>query len=341
MSNSGNRTINVEYDNKEITVASEKDARSQQVTFKDDNGKSYTVSVAGYHALTGGYLDEYSPVDENERRALSGFKQQEINQKKAEAEAKAEREPENLVQGILHGIGYTAEKIGAGALDAVSDIGDLITGSALWLGGQALKYAPTINDNAKILANSASQDMLQRAENHFNATTLGDEWSESAESRYRVPDWYRTNIGQAATNFGAMIPAMASEIVTAGASPAGDALVAKAFTNQAALGLVSKPAQVANAIRTSLLTVKPSDVIFGLSATGSATKKGYAQTGDVVRSLSYGILNGIGEVATEKLFGGFGGTGIGADDAIFDIGKLASKIKGVANLQAQNSDKRC
>ena len=291
------------------------------------------VSYDAYNALISGDVENYNPTSNIEKKAIDSYKSF------VEEYAKEQREPENFLQGLVHGLGYTAEKIGAGATDAIADMGDLIIGSADWLAGKALTNMPG-SANFKALTNKLGQGFLDSAENRFSAKTLGDVWSESAESRYRVPDWYRTVGGQTATNFGALLPAMASEVVTMGASPAGDTLVAKAFTNKSALGLVSKPDKVANIIKTKLLTVKPSDVVFGLNATGSAAKEGFALTGDIGKSLNYGILNGLGEVATEKLFGGFGGTGIGADDAVFDVQKLASKIKGVSKLASTKYGKK-
>lgn len=263
------------------------------------------ISYNAYKAIENGTLGEYEPVNKSEKKAISDY------MTFIEDYAKKQREPENAWQGATHGVGYTAEKIGAGAVDGLSDAGNF-----LWAAGASILRPFTWGSWNKGLKDFADQ--------RLSAKSLGDVWGASAEERYRVPDWYRDYVGTTAQNFGSLIPAMAAEYFTAGASPVLESNIAGSVGMTTLKGGFSTAAK---AIAPKLIKPKVSDVVFGLSAAGSAAQSGYAQTGDTGKSLLYGVLNGLGEVATEKLFGGLGGTGIGADDLI-DL----SKIKGISKI---------
>lgn len=261
-----------------------------------------TVSYNAVKAFENGSIDSYVPVDKAEKKAIDSYVAF------AEEQAKKERNPKGFWQGLLHSIGYTAEKVGAGLVDGVSDAGSFV-------------LASTADSLRPITWGSWDDALKSYAEYQLEADSLGDMWDKSAESRYRVPDWYREWGGTTAFNFGSLIPAMAAEYFSASAAPTGEAWLAKT-----ALGGTAKT--TAKAIAPKLIKPKVSDIAFGLSAAGSAAKAGYAQSGDVEKSLQYGILNGLGEVATEKLFGGIGGVkGVDADDLI-DL----SKVKGISRI---------
>ena len=266
------------------------------------------VSFNAIKAINGNKLNNYKPVNNAEKKALADY------QKFAEEYAKKQREPESVPQGILHGIGYTLEKIGAGATDAIADAGDFLLGA-----GATLLRPFTWGK-----ANEAVKDY---ADYRFTAKTLGDVWDESIESRYRVPDWYRENVGTVATNFGGLIPATVAEYFSGGAAPSYETMLANS------LNASSKAYSTAN-IASKLIKPKASDTMFFLGAAGSSTKAGYAETGNAVSSISYGVLNGVGEVFSEKLFGGIGGTGIG--DELIDL----SKIKGISKIASNKYGKK-
>lgn len=281
---------------------------------KVDFGK---ISYDAYKAIESGTVDNYTPVNDNEKKAIDNYT------KFLADYAKEQREPEDFWQGLVHGAGYTAEKIGAGALDALLDAGNF-----LWAAGATIARPFTWGSWNKGVQDFASSKLSER--------NMGDVWSDSAESRYRVPDWYRYNVGQAATNLGAMIPAVVVEYFTASSAPAMDSILAKSLSGTANSSAIKK---VATTLSSKLVKPKASEVVFGLSAAGSAAQAGYAQTGDVGKSLNYGILNGLGEVATERLFGGFGGTGIGPDELI-DVSKYASKIPKIGKLATTKYGKK-
>lgn len=272
-----------------------------------------SISYNAYKAIENGNIESYEPANDSEKKAIGNYKSF------VEEYAKKQREPEGFWQGLAHGTGYTLEKIGAGAVDGISDAGSL-----LLAGGAHLGRLFTWGSWDKALKDYAG--------NQLAADSLGDLWDGSIESRYRVPDWYREYLGTTAYNFGSLVPALAAEYFTASASPLLETNLAGMAGKTALKGTVGSAAKT---ITSKLIKPKASDVVFGLSAAGSAAKAGYAQSGDVGKSLQYGVLNGLGEVATEKLFGGLGGTGIGADDLI-DLGK----VKGLSKIANNKYGKR-
>ena len=276
------------------------------------------VSYDAYQAVLNGTIENYSPTSESEKKSIENYK------KFAEDYAKEQREPEGFWQGLLHGIGYTAEKLGAGAVTGVYDIGRFANAG--------------VNKLLSIPAWGSAEDYFnETAKAALTHEGPGEKWDANIEGRYRVPDWYRENFGTVASNIGQLAIPIAAEIATAPAGGASPLLEAK-LAQRAAMGATAKSTigSVAKNLSTKLITPKASDVVFGLSAAGSSAKTGYRQSGDVNQALNYGILNGIGEVATEKLFGGIGGTPVGADDALVDL----SKIKGISKLASNKYGKQ-
>ena len=272
------------------------------------------ITINGYEAISNGKLDSYNPQNDEEKKTISEYT------KFAEEYAKKQREPENFGQGLLHSLVYTLENLGAGAVDGAMEVGRY--GGALF---QTVLRPFTWG--------SWNQRLKDATEELLSAPTYGDMWKENLESRYRVPDWYRNSMGSASYNVGSLAPALVAEVATKGASPL---LEQQAIANMA---MTATKGSVATNIAKSLIKPKTSDFMFGMSAAGNAASEGYKATGDIGKSLRYGALNGLGEVATEKLFGGIGGTGIGADEAI-DVGKALSKIKGVSKLASTKYGKK-
>ena len=276
---------------------------------KKDFGK---ISYNAHKALENGTIVNYTPVNDGEKKAINDYVSY------IEAYAKKQREPKDLGQGLLHGAGYTAEKIGAGVVDALGDAGAFI----LATGAKSL---------TPFTWGSWNKGLNDYAAAKLNEKSVGDMWSENIEERYRVPDWYRDYVSPTLTAAGAMIPAIIAEYYTSGASPLLDSQVA-ALSAMKTANTSSKALKVASNLKKS---VRTSDYIFGLTAAGSAAKEGYAISGNVNKALNYGVLNGLGEVATEKLFGGYAGTGIGAEkglDNIDDIVELSKTQKIIKNL---------
>ena len=278
------------------------------------------ISTDAYIALINNKLGSYTTKSEDEKKAITEYT------KFIEDYAKKQREPEDFWQGLLHGAGYTLEKLGAGATDFVSDMGNYI-----WATGATLLRPVTWGSWNKGLKDFAS--------NRLNSYTLGDLWSESAESRYRVPDWYRQVGGQTAEGVGALAVPMAVEYLTKGLAPTEGYTSAQLAKMSSRLSTAKNTTSYLSKFATKLAKPTTSEIIFGLGATSSATSEAYKQTGDLGKSYSYGILNGLGEMATERLFGGFGGTGIGPDELI-DVHKYISKIPKIGKLASTKYGKK-
>ena len=70
-----------------------------------------------------------------------------------------------------------------------------------------------------------------------------------------------------------------------------------------------------------------------MGAAGSATEDAYRRSGNIGKSLAYGTMSGIGEMATEKIFGGFAGTDIG--DSIIDFNIKNKALRKGVNLATE------
>lgn len=303
------------------------------------DGKEKTfgkVSLNTLNLIEGNGGFNFASIPEGERQAVRDYSKY-INANYGY------EEPDNFWE-YLEAAPYTIEKLGAGVAGGIEN---------LFYGGAAL-FGKGFTELSRGLDKVIPGDGSFITNTFDNGTkailgtkTVGETLSEDAESRFRVPDWYRQYIGSTAEGFGNLLPAMATEYFTAGASPLGDMALAKVFAQATA------KKTLVNTIKTSLTTIKPSDIVFSGSAMGSAAKTAYKQTGDVGKSLNYGILNGLGEFATERLFGGIAGTGIGAGgktvtsgsrilkildgaDDLFDV----TKIKGVSKLASTKFGKK-
>ena len=227
-------------------------------------------------------------------------------------------DPED-VWDYLSTVPYAFEKIGAGFVDAVFDVSDIAAGVVTKAG-------------AVVTWGSWEDKLNDLSDHYFSAETYGDKWSESVDSRYRVPDWAKEYLGPAAINFGSMLPSVIAEVYTAGASPALDMQLANTTGQSATKTALTKFAN-------GLVKPKASDVALFSTASSSSLKEKYKETGDLWGSINYGVLNGLGEVFTEKLLNGYGGTNIGADDALINIGntKLFKKLGTTKVGQALNN----
>ena len=281
---------------------------------KKDFGK---ISYDAYKAIENGTVENYKPVNDTEKKAIAEY------QKFVEDYAKKQREPENLGQGLLHGAGYTLEKLGSGAVSGLYDIGRFANA-----GFHKLLSIPAWGNVEKNLNETVDEALYHKGP--------GEMWDESIEERYRVPDWYRDNVGNTLSSIGQLAIPIIAEVATAPVGGASPLLEIKLAQSAAKAGIKGTVQSVAKNISTKLIKPKVSDAVFGLSAAGSSAKVGYRQSGDSGKALNYGVLNGLGEVATEKLFGGIGGTPIGADDELIDL----SKIKGISKLASNKYGKK-
>lgn len=248
---------------------------------------------------------------------------------KNNANKKASKSPTGKVLGT---VGYTAEKIAGGAADAVADVGDYALAGLHWAGGKAAEILLPENMEGAI-----TKKAKEAVDYRLNAKTLGDVALEDADKRFAdsVPKWYKEYIAPTAEAAGAMTPAIVAEVLTLGASPMLDLQMAKMATTTPKLGTTwnaTKNVLKQIATRPSSL-VKPSEVIFGTGAAASATKQAYGETGDLGKSVTYGLLTGLGEVATERLFGGFAGTEYG--EAVFEWTVKNKALRKLLNIGSE------
>ena len=229
-------------------------------------------------------------------------------------------------------LAYTAENVAAGGLGGIEKSGDWILGGAAWLGSKAADVV--VPDR---MGNAASDKLKRQSEFWINKETQGDKWSQSAESRYIVPQWIRDNLGTTATSFGEMIPSLAIEIYSGGTAPTKlDTIPYEMYKLWQGGSKSAKALNTAKQMVTRLTTFKPSDIVFGSSAAKSYAQSGLQMSGDIDKAMAYGALGGLGEVMTEKLDGGYAGTGIGADtvDSLIDFSK-SKYFKKLANTKIE------
>ena len=203
-------------------------------------------------------------------------------------------------KNVASNVGYSAEKLAAGTVDAVSDAGSYLLALSAMAGRPFTwgSWNDALKDSQKYYLDKASNGP-------------GDQWNENIEKRYKsVSNAYRNNIGNALYSIGNMAPAMIAEVATYGASPMLDMQLA----GKGAKAVASR------VLKGALKSIKPSDAMLFLSAAGSSAGEGYKMSGDADKAMTYGALTGLGEVFTEKLFGGIGGTGYG--DEIINLAKI-------------------
>jgi N12 class adenine-specific DNA methylase len=208
------------------------------------------------------------------------------------------------IGGVLLSVPYAVEKAGAGAINAVESVGEfLLASGARIIGSDMLGDVFFVPDSVSEKIRNYGGEILENK-------GVGERWSENIENRYAVHDWTRSNIGVAFEGVGNLIPAIASEIYTASASPMGDMWLAKyIFGKSPKLATTAnKVGSVANKVSK---VVSPSEVIFGLGAAGQSASEGYRISGDLSKSLDYGTASGLLEVAIERLSGGIAGTKYG------------------------------
>ncbi len=266
------------------------------ITPKSENGKiNYLVPTS-------------LNLTKNEQKVIGGYF------KYWEEEAKKEREPDGVWETITNTAGYTVENLLAGAVQGLEDASDWTFGTLF----QLIPSSSAIEAGEAILTDKDGED-------------LGTKWKNSIEQRYEVHDWVRENVGTATFALGQTVPALAIEYFTAGSAPNGELLAARLATG--GLGNATR-LSTAQKVLSNLAKPRASELYTFASAAGGATKAAYRESGDIDASIQYGVLNGLGEIATERLFGGIAGTGIGPDE-VFDVSKIKG-LKKIANTKIGN-----
>lgn len=228
--------------------------------------------------------------------------------KNSTAEESQPPKPKNTllgnIGGVILSVPYAVEKAGAGAINAVEGVGDFLLASGARIIGSDMF------GDVFFIPDSVSEKIRNYGSSVLESENLGEKWSKNIENRYAVHDWTRANVGTAFEGAGNLLPALATEIYTAGASPMGDMWLAKYIFGKAPklATTASKAGKVANTVTK---VVSPSEIIFGLGVAGQSASEGYRTSGDLSKSLDYGAVSGTLEVAIERLFGGIAGTKYG------------------------------
>ncbi len=211
---------------------------------------------------------------------------------------------------------YLAAKAAAGVVGTVENSGRYLTAGASWLVGQGLQIGG-------VAPNKAADSVLGFAGQNLEADGISDVMSRNAEERM-TPHPAVRELGGVVQSAGNLVIPIVAEIMTATGSPLLE------------LELARKAAQ-----NTTLSTLKaaskkfftPSSIVFGTSAAGGSAKEGYELSKDAGKSLVYGTLSGLGELMTEKIFGGFAGTDFG--DALIEFNVKNKGLRKMLNFGSE------
>ena len=201
----------------------------------------------------------------------------------------------NFLKDLGWGIGYGAERIGAGLLGAAEGVSDFV-GST---GSKALEYLTSLGYSSP---NDVSEFFRRQAENYLN-TSPTSAYQQSIEDRYQPTDLQRA-LGDVNETVAAMLPSIGAAALTGGGSAAGQ--------------LVSGTSGVSKVLTGSNL----GKTIMGVQAAGGGAQEAYQEGVDIGQALTFGAASGLLETTTEALVGGIPGLGKGAASEL--VGKVIS-----------------
>lgn len=201
----------------------------------------------------------------------------------------------NFLKDLGWGIGYGAERIGAGLLGAAEGVSDFV-GST---GSKALEYLTSFGYSNP---NDVSEFFRRQAENYLN-TSPTSAYQQSIEDRYQPTDLQRA-LGDVNETVAAMFPSIGAAALTGGGSAAGQ--------------LVSGASGVSKVLTGSNL----GKTIMGVQAAGGGAQEAYQGGADIGQALAFGAASGLLETTTEALVGGIPGLGKGAASEL--VGKVIS-----------------
>ena len=201
----------------------------------------------------------------------------------------------NFLKDLGWGIGYGAERIGAGLLGAAEGVSDFV-GST---GSKALEYLTSFGYSNP---NDVSEFFRRQAENYLN-TSPTSAYQQSIEDRYQPTDLQRA-LGDVNETVAAMLPSIGAAALTGGGSAAGQ--------------IVSGASGVSNVLTGSNL----GKTIMGVQAAGGGAQEAYQEGADIGQALTFGAASGLLETTTEALVGGIPGLGKGAASEL--VGKVIS-----------------
>ena len=235
----------------------------------------------------------------------------------------------NNIKKAANSGAYLLTKTSAGATGAAENVIKLIEAAPDW----------TLSKITGLFGfDEASNWFKNNVGEILDRETEGEKTSKYADYQYSPSPGLRF-AGDVFESAGAMLPSIAAEMATAGASPMLETEAVKFGTKLAKGGKLSKTAERLNTTKIARIAKtmkKPSSILFGAGAAGANASQAYRETGDVDKSLMYGGLSGLAEVATEQIFGGFAGTDIG--DSFIDFPINNKVLRKTMNLFTEGAE---
>lgn len=193
-------------------------------------------------------------------------------------------------QAFASGLGYQAERAGAGLLGAVEGVTDFV-GASL---GKGISGLFTLGG---LLPENPNSQLGEDIASHFLNTSPTQAWKDSINERYQ-PSIGDQRLGGVTETVAQMLPAIG----------AGTA--------------VSSGASALNAANAASKGAATSKALFGVQAAGSGAQEAAAEGATTGQALTYGALSGLLETSIESLAGGIPGLGKGVLSDVAD--KVAS-----------------
>lgn len=170
---------------------------------------------------------------------------------------------------------------------------------------------------------------------------VGDVWEretyaerQSREADDLINDKNIQFVGNIVENAGALVPAIATEVATAGMSPALDTQITSLVGGKTFKALNKVSNTKAGKILSNML--KPSQLVFQSGVFGSSASNAYRETKDVDKAMAYGAITAVAEGLTEQLFGGFAGTDMGS--SLIDFPITNNTARKVVNLFTEGAE---
>ena len=190
-------------------------------------------------------------------------------------------------QAFAKGLGYHAERAGAGLLGAVEGVTDFVGSSASGIAAELTSLGGQLNNPVS--------DWLRNQSESFLNTSPTQSWKNSINERYQ-PSIGTQHLGDITETVAQMLPALAVGNIVSASAPA--------------IGAANAASKGANA----------SKLFFGLQAAGSGAQQAASEGASTGQALTYGALSGLLETSIESLAGGIPGLGKGV------LSEVANKV---------------
>ncbi|MEE0840496.1 MAG: hypothetical protein U0L72_08170, partial [Acutalibacteraceae bacterium] len=218
---------------------------------------------------------------------------------------------------------YLINKASAGATGVLENTIKLVEAAPDW----------TISKAARLVgADDFANRLEQNVKDIWDRETYAERQSKRADEE--INDDKVKFVGNLVENAGALVPAIATEVATAGASPALDTQIASLVGGKTFKALSKVTNTKAGKILSNM--TKPSQLVFQSGVFGSSASNAYRETGDVDKAMAYGALTAIAEGFTEQIFGGFAGTDMGS--SLIDFPITNKTTRKVINMLTEGAE---